>query len=348
LDGVRLIHDMHGKGGHDPLDRAIRRIAEGQHGLITRAQLSELAVERGTIDHRIKLGRLCAVHRGVYTVGHGLLTNHGHSMGAVLACGPGAVLSYRGAAALWGIRGGNPLEVTVPRGGRRTRKGIHLHWANLPDDEITTRYGIPTTTVPRTLLDLSAVVQRDELRSALRQAEQLKLTDRLSLADLVERYPRKPGMPIIRAVVEEAQRGLTLVRSKLEERFQAFLIDAGLPLPRTNARIGEHEVDCVWPAERLIVELDSRTFHDVTDAFETDRARDRRLEAAGWHVIRVTWRQLHDTPADVESDLRRLLGLSPRRRRRGPHRTAPGRARPARSPPPSGIPPAPSSGRSRP
>ena len=47
------------------------------------------------------------------------------------------------------------------RRGRKPRPGIALHWADLPADEVTTHDGIPTTTVPRTLLDLSAVVQRD-------------------------------------------------------------------------------------------------------------------------------------------------------------------------------------------
>jgi very-short-patch-repair endonuclease len=250
------------------------------------------------------------MYRGVYAiVGRRLLTKHGHWMAAVLACSPGARLSHRAAAALWGMRGGARLEVTVPR-GRRPRNGIHLHWADLPDDEVTTHEGIPTTTVPRTLLDLSAIVQRDELRSALRQAEQLRLTDPLWLGDLIERYPRKPGVPILRAVAEEARRGMNVVRSELEERFQAFVLNAGLPAPKTNIRIEELEVDCAWPRERLIVELDGRSVHGVTDAFELDRARDRRLEAAGWRVVRITWRQLHDTLDDVEADLRRLLGLT--------------------------------------
>jgi hypothetical protein len=199
-NGVRLIDDMDQKRGHDPLDRAVGRIADGQYGLITRAQLSELAVGPGAIAHRIREGRLRPVHRGVYAiVGPGLPTRHGRWLAAVFACGPGAVLSHHAAAALWRIRGGSRVEVTVPRAGRRSRQGIRLHWANLPDDEITTHQGIPTTTVPRTLLDLSAVVQRDELRSAVRQAEQLRLTDRLWLGDLIERYPRKPGIPIIKA-----------------------------------------------------------------------------------------------------------------------------------------------------
>jgi hypothetical protein len=106
-------------------------------------------------------------------------------------------------------------------------------------------------------------------------------------------------------------RGLGVVKSDLEELFQAFLIDAGLPLPLTNVLIEGIEVDCVWPAVRLIVELDSRTHHDTADAFEADRARDRRLEAAGWRVVRITWRQLHDTRADVERDLRRLITAAP-------------------------------------
>ena len=227
-------------------------------------------------------------------------------MAAVLACGPAAVLSHRAAAALWGIRGGSRAEVTVPR-GRKGRPGIQLHYADLPTDEVTTHLGIPVTTVPRTLLDLSAVVQRDELRSAMRQAEQLRLTDRLRLGDLIDRYPRKPGIPSLKAVVEEAERGLNVVKSELEERFQAFLLNAGLPLPTTNVLIEGYEVDCVWPEARLVVELDSRTHHAVAHAFEEDRMRDRRLEANGWRVVRITWRQLHDTPGAVEADLRRLL-----------------------------------------
>ena len=67
------------------------------------------------------------------------------------------------------------------------------------------------------------------------------------------------------------------------------------------------EVDCVWPEHRLIVELDGHATHAPIHAFEHDRARDRRLEAAGWRVIRITWRQLHEEPHLVEADLRLLL-----------------------------------------
>jgi very-short-patch-repair endonuclease/predicted transcriptional regulator of viral defense system len=295
---------MHAKRSKSQADRVIWALAERQHGVVTRAQLLELGFNRGAITHRIELGRLHRVHRGVYRIG--LLSRDGRRMAAVLACGPGAVLSHLAAAALWGIRQSDRIEVTTPA-SHRGPKHITVHRSPIRNDERTTHRGIPTTTVPRTLLDLSAVVHPDALRSALRQAEQLRLTDPLSLSDLVERYPRRPGLRAIRALLEETMIGARVIRSELEERFQAFLLSAGLPLPQTNQRIEGYEVDCVWPEQRLIVELDGHAFHSPTHAFEDDRARDRRLEAAGWHVIRVTWRQLHEEPNLLEADLRQLL-----------------------------------------
>src|SRR3954464_3554514 len=118
---------MRGKVRHDPADRAIDALAERQHGVISRAQLSELGLGPRAIDHRIEVARLYPVHRGVYAVvGRRLLTRHGFWMAAGLACAPRARLSYRASAALWGMRGGSRIEVTVPR-GRKARPGIQLH-----------------------------------------------------------------------------------------------------------------------------------------------------------------------------------------------------------------------------
>jgi very-short-patch-repair endonuclease len=298
---------MRGKEGIGWADRAIGALAEGQYGLVTRIQLSELGLGRRALDHRVELGRLRPVHRGVYTVGHRLLTQHGRWMAAVLAYSPDGVLSHRAAAGLWGIRNETRIEVTAPL-GRKPRPRIRLHRAQLPPDEITTHHRIPTTTVPRTLLDLSAVVSRDELRSAMRQVETQRLTDALTLGVLIERYPRRPGTANARAVLEEARRGMGVTKRELKECFQSFIFNARLPTPVTNTLIEGFEVDCAWPEHRLIVELDGRGTHDTRHAFEADRARDRTLAARGWRVIRITWRQLHDQPAQVEADLRKLLG----------------------------------------
>jgi hypothetical protein len=158
----------------------------------------------------------------------------------------------------------------------------------------------------------------------MRQAETLRLTDKLTLGDLLLRYRHRSGNANARAVLEEAQRGLGVTRSELEDRFQAFLIDADLPMPVTNVLIEGFVVDCAWPDEKLIVELDGRAFHETAHAFEADRVRDRMLGAAGWRAVRVTWRQLHDAPAALRSDLRRLLGRAPRAGSRSPSGSRPG------------------------
>lgn len=103
------------------------------------------------------------------------------------------------------------------------------------------------------------------------------------------------------------------VPSDGEDRFAELVAAAGLPAPAHRhgiALAGEWvEVDFAWPALRVAVEVDS-SFHEVRDAFESDRVRDQGLMAAGWFVFRVTWRQLHDEPGRVIERLRRLLATA--------------------------------------
>ncbi len=103
-------------------------------------------------------------------------------------------------------------------------------------------------------------------------------------------------------------------RSGLEERFIDFLVRAVLPLPETNVTLELNgitlEVDCLWRAERVVVELDGHQAHGTRRAFEHDRRRDRALSVAGWRPVRVTWRQLGHGPEELERDLRAILGSS--------------------------------------
>lgn len=89
--------------------------------------------------------------------------------------------------------------------------------------------------------------------------------------------------------------GATVTRSELEVRFLEFIDELGLPSPQTNQWIEGFEVDCVWREQRLAVELDGRSYHDTLQAYERDRVRV--LQAAGWHPIRVTGRQLERSRA---------------------------------------------------
>ena len=93
----------------------IRRLAAGQHGIVTRAQLLNAGVGPDTVAHWIKTGRLVKLHRGVFALGHLPPSPHARTMAAVLACGPGAVLSHRSAAQLYGlVRYTGPIEITAP------------------------------------------------------------------------------------------------------------------------------------------------------------------------------------------------------------------------------------------
>ena len=168
------------------------------------------------------------------------------------------------------------------------------------------------TSVPRTTLDLAAITNLDTVIAIIREAEFLNLWDRLSLPNLLERYPGKRGARKVRFALERiAEEPSGRKRSRLEERFVPFLRGHYLPLPRFNDPIflgsKRYVVDCHWPGTRQIVELDGWEGHGTRSAFRDDRGRDRALRVAGYSVTRLTWNQLDDEPEAIAVDLRSLL-----------------------------------------
>jgi very-short-patch-repair endonuclease len=235
-------------------------------------------------------------------------------MAAVLASGPEAVLSHYSAAALWGLRDRSEraVEVTVSRKSTSSKQ-IRRHCSPLPQDEVTVVEGIPVTTVPRTIFDLAATEPLDVVKALLRESEFLELHDRLSLWDLVERYPGRRGIRRVKIALEALKdEPVDERKSRFEERFVPFLDRHALPRPHFNdwILVGDKrfQVDCLWPEQGQVVELDGWQGHKTRSAFREDRARDRRLRVAGYGVTRLTWNQLEDEPAVVASDLRVLLG----------------------------------------
>jgi hypothetical protein len=146
---------------------------------------------------------------------------------------------------------------------------------------------------------------------AFEQADVLGLLDVRELQHLVDEHPRRPGTGAIRSVLERASRWRGVTRRELESRFRELVDVSALPAPDTNQPLDlverRIEGDVVWPEARLIVELDSFAFHHTRRAFERDRERDRLAVAAGWRVMRITWRQLAERPKDVVRDLQRAL-----------------------------------------
>ena len=218
-------------------------------------------------------------------MGHTNLSRNARYLAAVLAAGDRAVLSHRSAAILWGIHRSNAarIDVTVPRTcGFRSTRTIAVHRPRRPP-ELTTHAGIRVTTPGRTLQDLAFAVPRRTLEKAAEMAEALRLDAVLERHDLD-----------------------TTTRSPLEDEFLELCDRHGIPRPLVNTHVEGFEVDFVWPDARLIVETDSHTYHGTADAFERDRARDARLTAAGWRVVRFTRRQVRFDDA-VVADLLQLL-----------------------------------------
>jgi len=297
-------------------DHGLAELARRQHGVVGRRQLLALGMNEEAIEVRIRAGRLHPLHGGVYAVGHSAISQQGRWLAAVLVSGPVAVLSHLSAAALWGIRPNSRsrIDITVPHRSRSS-DAIHRHLSVLPADERSVVDGIPVTSAPRTIFDLAATSSIDLVESAIRQLEYQRLYDRLSLVDLVGRYPGRRGVRRLRVALTRMEMlPAGHVRSPLEERFLSFLRRHGLPRPRLNAWIvvGEKrfQVDCHWPGTRHVVELDGWEAHGTRSAFREDRARDRILGTADYSVTRVSWAQLDDEPGEIASDLRALLSAS--------------------------------------
>jgi very-short-patch-repair endonuclease len=298
-----------GEPGRPHLDQVIAELAARQHGVVGRAQLLAAGASSEAIRHRLARDRLHPVYRSVYSVGHPLLPLARY-MAAVLACGAGAVVSHRDAATLWGLLpvGAGAIEVTTPRLGKRRVSGISVKRSRrLPNDETTTRDRIPCTTVARTLIDLAGCESPRRLRRALEQSLVLGVFDLTATSVALDRARGRRGTGTLRGVLAEIRGEPALTRRELERRFLELVRAAALPLPVVNAVVAGHEVDFHWPAHRLVIETDGRATHGHALAFHRDRGRDLDLELAGWHVLRVTWRQVVEEPERVVVVLRSRL-----------------------------------------
>jgi hypothetical protein len=167
------------------------------------------------------------------------------------------------------------------------------------------------TTLARTLFDIASETSGEALEVAIREAEYLHRFRIEELEELLELHPGRRGARTTKACLRRLGRGPHgRTRSRLEVRFAALLAGTDLPMPELNVLLDldgfKVQADCLWREQRLIAELDGGKAHRTRMAFETDRERDRRLQAAGWRVIRVTWRQLDDA-GTLLADLRRLL-----------------------------------------
>ena len=301
---------------------AVSELAESQHGLVTLAQLIEQGTTPRMVEVRRRTGFLHPVHRGVYAVGHRPITDEARWHAAVLACGDGALLSHRSAAAMWRVRESSTpfVDVTAPTRRGYGKPGITVHRATtLAPIDHDVCHGVPVTSVARTMIDLATVVSESSLEYAIHRAEARRMLTPADLHEILARLPRKKGTAPVRAIVGAPHHDLDArTRGPWERRFLAVCRAHEIPEPRVNEWIaldipaGGLEVDFSWPLRALVVEVDEEASHRTLRARRNDPERDRALRAAGWRVVRIAQDEFSRT-ALIAQKVRGALADEPHR-----------------------------------
>jgi len=226
-------------------------------------------------------------------------------MAAVLACGPGAVLSHSSAAALWRIgfemRSGI-IEVSLPSPSRRRRPGLRIHRRpSLQDRDTTAEYGIPVTTPVKTLIDLTPHLDRRGVERMINEADKYNLVSPPQLRRELYGRPGEPGVAQLRHILD--RRTFRLTKEELERRFLPLAAGAGLRVPLTGQWVNEFEVDFYWPDLGLVVETDGLRYHRTPAEQARDRLRDQAHTAAGLTQLRFTHEQVRYEPEYVRGIL---------------------------------------------
>ena len=257
-----------------PID--VRALAKRQDGVVTRAQLLRLGFTEDEVRNRVRQRWLEPVYRGVYTLGP--LADRGRIRAATLATGPHSAASFSTATALHKLIPTLPavLHVSLTRGDRRGRPDLVIH-RGLEPEAVTYVHGIPVTTPLRTLSDMG-------------------WPDRLVREALAHNLVRPEQLPFERPADND-----------FEDRMRALITRAGLPQPVAQYPVGRYRLDFAWPELEVAVETDGWATHGRRQAFEEDRARDAFLLAAGWRVLRVTYRRLKHHPTLVAAQLAAVL-----------------------------------------
>jgi very-short-patch-repair endonuclease len=289
-------------------DALVASLAAVEWSVLSLDELRACGLSPDQVTHRLRKGWLHRVYPGVYAVGHPAISTTGRLLAAVKSIGRGAVLSHFSAAALWGFVDWDRRypEVTVRGTGAKSHHGIRVHCTSvLEPRDISRHEGIPVTSAERTLVDLASVANHHLLRRAVRKAQSLRRVSVPGLVVTMRRLGPRRGTANLNRMLAT---GPAPTRSELEDVVFDLIIDGGLAPPDVNKALhiaGRRVVpDFRWPEQRVVVEADSRIWHDNRIAREDDAERQALLEAHGERVLRVTWKQAVTTPAETLARIR--------------------------------------------
>jgi len=287
--------------------KAAWELAGRQHGVVARRQLLALGFNSREIEHRVARGRLHLITRGVYAVGWPKLAPKRRWMAAVLACGEGALLSHRSAAALWeiGPERRNGVDISVMRRAELRRRGLWIRGRpSLTAERGTKHDGIPVTTPTQTLIDLSIELPAMSVERAVNEADKRDLIDPETLRAELDQYIGEPGVKALRALLDK--RTFRLSDSDLEILFRPIAVAAGLPPPLTKQTVNGFEVDFFFPDLGLVVETDGLRYHRTPSTQARDARRDRAHTLAGMTPLRFTHDEIKYESPKVETELTRI------------------------------------------
>ena len=228
----------------------------------------------------------------------------------------GSCVSHEAAGRLHGLpeSPGGIVSLSVPHGRRPRIADARVRRVDdLGQDQIVRFDGLPTTGLPRTIVDLSSVLHIARLRLLV---ERVVVERRTSLAQVGAtlaglRRQGKPGVTLLCRVLDELGPGDGIPNGELERLFDDLVIRSGLPapvhehpLPGLGARTGF--VDRCWPDARLIVELDGRKWHTRRQQMLADHDRSLQAQAAGFETIRLLWEHVHSDGTRTATTLRRI------------------------------------------
>ena len=301
-------------------DRAIAEVASRQHSVFSVDQALKAGGSRKMLLTRVRAGHLHKVDVDVYRLAGAPMTWEARMLASVMSAGPGALVSHRAAAALWGFEGfiqGTP-EVSIPRGRRYRRPGVRSHEStDLERCGSRRRDGIPVTDPARTLLDLARRTGDQRLLQGIESARRLKLTSWSELIATLAKHARRgrPGIRRLRRVIAKNVHRDEITDSDFELLVLGLLLEHGLPEPVVHHELrglgGEliAEIDLAYPRLRIAIELDGR-IHQEDAVFEHDRPRQNRIALDGWIILRFTWQMFRSHPEEIVEQVAAAIRLA--------------------------------------
>jgi very-short-patch-repair endonuclease len=291
--------------------RDLKLIAEAARtgGVVTTSVLRTCGFSETATTTALRRGLLTRWGHGVYLVGP--VTDDLTEARAAAAAVPHGTLGFGAAAQLARIGpiAVPPLSVIVRPGQRAGRAGVRIHRIDLAPRDITRMEGMAVTVPAVTIVHLARTLPDVPFERAVQEAFAKRLTSSRQLEQALDRHRGGRGTARLKRMLEL---GVDDLRSRAERALREWLGAASLPSPQFNAQLGPWKVDALWPAHKLVVEINGYAAHSSPWAHDRDHRKEQWLLGSGHAVRRFTALQAIDEPALVIAGIAAALAAQKR------------------------------------